>query len=123
MDEVEEMLITVAVLRLVEPFARRSERLEKRYLHQFFLLPCQIITYPAVTENISEKPRSKKKKKKGRRTVKDALDIDIKYIIPSFLLWKIAERASPSDTRVVHENMNVVFTFAEFRNEGITTRF
>lgn len=28
--EVEEMLITLAVLKLVEPFARSSERLEKR---------------------------------------------------------------------------------------------
>jgi hypothetical protein len=28
-DAVEEMLITLAVLKLVEPFARRSERLGK----------------------------------------------------------------------------------------------
>ena len=50
-DAVEEMLITLAVLRLVEPFARRSERLENdNYVNA---LSCQIviITYPAVTKS------------------------------------------------------------------------
>jgi hypothetical protein len=47
------MLITDAVLRLVEPFARRSERLSSdNCVNAVFLLPCQIvITYPAVTKN------------------------------------------------------------------------
>jgi hypothetical protein len=50
-DDVEEMLITLAVFKLVEPFARRSERLENdNYVNA---LSCQIvITYPAVTKKI-----------------------------------------------------------------------
>ena len=91
------MLITLAVLRLVEPFARRSERLESdNYVNAVFVtvLPYRmVITYPAVTKNCLR--FELKGKKKSKRTIKDALNIDIKYVIPSFL-WEIVERATPS---------------------------
>lgn len=117
-DAVEDMLITAAVLKLVEPFARRSDRLESD-------IPSMQSSYPLL-DNDSPGSHCKssdpniKNQMKIRRTVKDALNIDVKYIIPSFLLWEIVERASPSDTSVVHENMNIVFTLTEFSNESIT---
>ena len=125
---VEEILITLAGLTLVEPFARRSERLKRYYvLPSMYFLDPPIINSPTQQSlkngEISDPKKRKKKKKKKWRTVKDAFNIDVKYVIPSFLLWKIVEWASPGDTRVVHEDMDIVFPFTEFSNESIAPCF
>ena len=54
-------------------------------------------------------------------TVKDALDIDIKNIVPPFLLGEIVVASSPSDTGVVYKDMEFVLSLLEFVDERIAS--
>ena len=54
-------------------------------------------------------------------TVEDALDIDIKNIVPPFLLGEIIVASSPSDASVVHKDMELALSLLDFIDESITS--
>ena len=54
-------------------------------------------------------------------TVEDALDIDIKNIVPPFLLGEIIVASSPSDAGVIHKDMEFVLSLLEFVDESIAS--
>ena len=56
-------------------------------------------------------------------TVEYTLNIDRKDIIPAFLFWKIIIRSTPSNSRVVNQNMQFRFAFFEFGDESVAAGF
>lgn len=66
----------------------------------------------------------KKKERVGlvRRTVECALHIDSEHVIPS-VLWEVAERPTPCDSRVVYKDVQFRLPFLEFADESIAAGF
>ena len=59
----------------------------------------------------------------GTLTVKYALDVDIKDVVPALLFWKVMIRTTPSYSRIVDKNMKAGLALFEFRDECIATSF
>ena len=54
-----------------------------------------------------------------KHTVEDALNVDIEDIIPALLFRKVVERRAPRNTRVVDEDMQLLFPLLELSDERV----
>lgn len=100
-EATDEMLMTRPGSAFVESFARRS-------------------VSPAVTvvllgqyvwnDTLKEKP-----------TIEDAFDIHSEHIVPAFLLREVVIGSTPSNPRVVDQDMELAFSLLEFRDECVAS--
>ena len=81
-------------------------------------------THPAVTNQLDYMSNNKHLNEYDwELTIKDAFDVDRKHVIPPFLFWKVGKRTSPCDPRIVDEDVEFVFAFFEFIDEGVAPCF
>jgi len=66
-------------------------------------------------------PQARREKKS--RTVEDALYIHVEHVIPSLFLREVKEGPAPGDARVVNQDVDLVFTLPELRDEGVAPGF
>jgi len=73
---------------------------------------------PAVTVTTSVVAQSRRW---ARRTVENAFHVHSEDVVPSLFFGEVVIRATPGDTRVVDENVQLALMLLEFSNEVVAT--